>query len=197
LRPITPEGIIILAGTKGTAAGLATRYATALFELASEQDALERTAADLRAILEAVNAEPALARAIRSPIVPRDELISLITALAERLGLSPLVRNFLGLLAQQRRLFALRLMVERFEQMLAAHRGEVTAEVASAVPLDEEQIAALREALAARVGKAVRLATRVDPELLGGLVVRLGSRMIDASLRSRLQQLELAMKGVG
>lgn len=186
-----------MAGTKGTAAGLATRYATALFELASEQEALERTAADLQAILEAVNAEPALARAIRSPIVPRDELVSLVTALAERLGLSPLVRNFLGLLAQQRRLFALRLIAERFEQMLAAHRGEVTAEVASAVPLDAEQLASLRQALEARVGKAVKLATRVDPELLGGLVVRLGSRMIDASLRTRLQQLELTMKGVG
>lgn len=186
-----------MAGTKGTAAGLATRYATALFELAREQDALDRTSADLRAIEEALAAEPALARVVRSPVVPRDELVAAMTALAERLGLSPLVRNFLGLLAQQRRLFALRLITGRFEQMLAAHRGEVTAEVTSAVPLGEDQMAALREALEARVGKAVKLETRVEPQLLGGLVVRLGSRMIDASLRTRLQQLELAMKGVG
>lgn len=186
-----------MAGTKGTAAGLATRYATALFQLALEQNALDRTAEDLRAVLDAIAATPALERIIRSPIVPRDELGTAMTTLADRLGLSPLVRNFLGLLAQQRRLFALRLIGERFEQMLAEHRGEVTAEVTSAVPLEEEQTAALREALEARVGRAVKLATRVDPELLGGLVVRLGSRMIDASLRTKLHQLELSMKGVG
>lgn len=186
-----------MAGTKGTAAGLATRYAKALFELALEQAALDRTAADLRAVQAAVAAEPALERTMRSPIVPRDELIAAMTALASRLGLSPLVRNFLGLLASQRRLFALRLIIARFEEMLAAHRGEMTAEVISAVPLDEQQTAALRQALERKAGRAVKLAARVDPSLLGGLVVRLGSHMIDASLRTRLQQLELSMKGVG
>lgn len=186
-----------MAGSKGTATGLSTRYAKALFELARERHALDRTADDLRRLLEAVAVEPALARVIRSPVVPRGELVAAMTALADRLGLSPLVRHFLGLLASQRRLFALRLIAARFADMLAAHRGEVTAEVVSALPLEEAEMARLRAELEARAGKAVKLETRVDPSLLGGLVVRLGSRMIDASLRSRLKQLELSMKGVG
>ena len=120
-----------------------------------------------------------------------------MATLAERADISPLVRNFLGVLAQKRRLAALPGIVAAFRAMLAEHKGEATAEVISAVPLDEQQLKALEESVAAYAGKAVSLSSSVDPSLLGGLVVRIGSRQIDASLKTKLHQLELSMRGVG
>ncbi len=179
-----------------TSAELADRYATALFELARERDALDRVSADLDSFKAMVAASDDLRRLIRSPVLTREEQGQAVAALAERAGFDDLTRRFLGVVADHRRLFALPAVIEAFRAMLAAHRGEVAAELTSAVPLNEEQLAAVREALGRYVGRAVKLTTNVDPSLLGGLIVRVGSRMVDASLRTRLQRLELSMKGV-
>ncbi len=184
-----------MAATRGTPSSLAARYATALFELAEERDALDAVAADL-ARVRAAFAEPALARLVRSPVVERAALEGAMETLADRLGLGELVANLLRVLARGRRLWLVPQIAGHYEARLAEARGEARAEVVSALPLDEDQRARLVKALEAGIGRRIRLEERVDPELLGGLVVQVGSRMIDASLRSRLQQLELAMKGV-
>jgi F-type H+-transporting ATPase subunit delta len=175
---------------------LATRYATALFELASERKALDRVEADLRALDGLIVESEELARLIATPVVARDELGRAVDAIAAQAGLTELTRNFLGVLAQQRRLAALPQIVRAFEAMLAAQRGETTAEVTSATELAPEQLELLEKRIAAFAGKRVQLSTAIDPSLLGGVVVRVGSRMIDASLRSKLKQLELAMRGI-
>ncbi|MGH6905905.1 MAG: F0F1 ATP synthase subunit delta [Geminicoccaceae bacterium] len=174
---------------------MAGRYAAALFELAQDRDALDAVALDLHGLRDMVEASADLARLIRSPVLSRDEQGRAIAALAERAGFNPLTRQFLGVLAEKRRLFALPDMVEAFDAMLAEHRGEVGAEVVSAVPLSAAQLESVRRHLTAAVGQTVNLSSAVDPSLLGGLVVRLGSRMIDASIRTKLHQLELALKG--
>jgi F-type H+-transporting ATPase subunit delta len=179
------------------ASGVATRYATALFELAKEQDALDTVAQDLDGV-ERLGAESSdLRRAIRSPLLSREQQERAVTAVAQRAGIGELTTRFLGVLARNRRLFVLPQVVRAFHAMLAAERGEVTAEVTSAVPLEQGQLDRLRETVSRHVGKAVSLTAKVDPALMGGLVVRIGSRLIDASLRTRLQQLEIAMRGVG
>jgi F-type H+-transporting ATPase subunit delta len=175
---------------------LASRYATALFELASEQNALDQVEGDLLTLERALDESPDLGRLIRSPVVARDEQGRAMAALAERLGLGELTRNFLGVLAAQRRLVALPGVIAGFKRQLAVHRGEETAEVTSAVPLDEEQLAGVKDAVARYAGRPVQLTATVDPALLGGIVVRIGSRMIDASLKTKLQNLELSMRGV-
>jgi F-type H+-transporting ATPase subunit delta len=169
----------------------------ALFELADEGGALDAVAADLATVETMLAESEALREIIRSPVVSRTSQAAAVIAIAGRAGLGELTRNFLGVLASNRRLFVLSGIIRAFQAMLAIRRGEVTAEVTSAVPLDDGQLAALRESVSRYAGKAVSLRTEVDPGLLGGLVVRIGSRMVDASLRTRLQQLELAMKGVG
>jgi F-type H+-transporting ATPase subunit delta len=178
------------------ASGLANRYATALFDLAAERNALEQVEADLAALDRAIDESTDLARLIASPIVSREDQGQAMAAVAERLGLGDIVQNFLGVLARSRRLAALPAIIAAYRRMLAAHRGEETAEVTSAVPLDEAQLASVREAVAAYAGKPVHLSAAVDPALLGGIVVRIGSRMIDASLKTKLQHLELSMRGV-
>jgi F-type H+-transporting ATPase subunit delta len=175
---------------------LANRYATALFELASERKALEQVEGDLASLDRAIGETADLARLISSPIVSREEQARAMGALADQLGLSDIVKNFLGVLAERRRLGALPAMIAEFNRRLAAHRGEETAEVTSAVPLDESQLASVKDAVAAYAGRPVQLSASVDPGLLGGLVVRIGSRMIDASLKTKLQHLELSMRGV-
>ena len=184
-----------MAAASGFTSQLAQRYATALFDLARERDAFDRVNADLDGLKSAIGESADLRRVLRSPILTRDEQGRAIGALAERAGFDDLTRRFLGVIAEHRRLFALPGVIDAFQAMLAAHRGEVSAEVISAVPLNDEQLAAVREALGRYVGRAVKLETSVDPSLLGGLVVRVGSRMLDASLRTRLQQLEMTMKG--
>jgi len=118
-----------------------------------------------------------------------------IAIIAERTGAAELTRRFLGLLARQGRLFALPGVIDAFAALLASYRGEVSAELISAVPLSDEQIGKLKEQLSETVGKSISLSTSIDPDLLGGIVVRVGSRMIDASLRTKLHRLELIMKG--
>ena len=178
-----------------TASGVANRYASALFELAEERGGLEAAQADLAALQQAIGESDDLARLMGSQIVSRDEHARAVAVLAERIGASATVRSFLGVLAQQRRLSALPAIIDEFARLLAVHRGEEKAEVVSAVPLDEAQLGLVRDAVAAHVGRPVQLAASVDPDLLGGLVVRVGSRMIDASLKTKVHNLELAMRG--
>lgn len=158
---------------------------------------LDQVAGDIRSLQAAMNESADFRRFISSPILSREDQKKGIAALAESLGLSDLTRNFLGLLAQNRRLFALGQMGNAYLSMLAAARGEVTAEVISAKFLTDAQIAALGASLKQSVGKEVSMNIFVDPAILGGLIVRVGSRMVDNSVRTKLQRLQLAMKGVG
>jgi F-type H+-transporting ATPase subunit delta len=177
------------------AAGLAERYAAALFELADERRALDAIAGDLRELREMLAQSGDLVRLIRSPVLSRGEQGRAVAALAERAGLSPLTRDFLGVVANNRRLFAAPEMIEAYLKKLAERRGEVTAEVTVAQPLDAARQAALLDQLRRAVGARVAVDIRVDPRLLGGMIVKLGSRMVDSSVSSRLQRLRLAMRG--
>jgi F-type H+-transporting ATPase subunit delta len=133
-------------------------------------------------------------RLIRSPILKREDQGRALSAVMERAGLEQLTRNFIGLVTRKRRLHDLPAMIRAYRSLLAQHRGEVTAEVVSAHPLDDGQMSALRERLRQALGREPRIAARVDPDLLGGLVVRIGSRMIDSSLRTKLSRIQIAMK---
>jgi F-type H+-transporting ATPase subunit delta len=175
--------------------GLAERYAAALFELADERRMLDEVASDLRQLRAMLAASTDLTRLVRSPILTRGEQGQAIAALAERAGFTPLVRDFLAVVAKNRRLFALPAMIEAYLRNLAERRGEVTAEVTAALPLSEGQLGLLSEQLRRSVGRRVSLEVKVDPGLIGGLIIKLGSRMIDGSIKSKLQRLQLAMKG--
>lgn len=183
--------------TSATATGLAQRYATALFDLAKDGKKLDRVGDDLSGIVGLMAESSDLKRLIESPVISRDEQGKAILAIAKKAGLDELTGRFLGVLAEHRRLFALPAMAKAFGDMLAAHKGEIAAEVVSAVPLGPNELETLKTSIAGFVGQAVTVETRVDPALLGGVVVRVGSRMLDASLRTKLQQLEQALKGRG
>jgi F-type H+-transporting ATPase subunit delta len=175
--------------------GLAERYATALFELAEADNKLDPIASDLRGI-EALIADSAdMERLIRSPVISRQDQAKAMAAVLERADVRKLTGKFVGVLAEKRRLFALPAIITAFLGMLAKYRGEIAAEVVSAKPLSKGQSAALADALKAAVGKPVALRARVDGDILGGLIVQVGSQMIDSSLRSKLRRLGLAMKG--
>jgi F-type H+-transporting ATPase subunit delta len=177
--------------------GVAGRYATALFELAREANALDKVAADLDRFSAALDAVDDLARLIKSPVFTAEEQSRALAAILDKLQIEGLTRNFLLLVAKNRRLFAALDMTRAFRAMLARHRGETSASVISAAKLTETQVTALKQALKAALGKEVALEQRIDAGLLGGLVVKVGSRMIDTSLRTRLNSLKVAMKEVG
>ena len=179
----------------GITASLQGRYASALFDLASEQGVVTAVETDLDTLGQALKGSDDLSALIRNPKVGRDAAARAVDAVAGVLGLAPLTRNFLGVLAANRRLAALPEIVRAFAAIAAAQRGEVTAEVTSAHPLTDDQLAQLATRLKAREGKEVKIKTSVDPEILGGLVVRIGSRQIDGSIRTRLNTLANAMKG--
>jgi F-type H+-transporting ATPase subunit delta len=178
------------------AAGLAERYATALFDLADERKALDAVADDLRALRTLLQESADLRRLVGSPVLSREEQGRAVGAVADAASLSALTRNFLGLLARNRRLFALPEMIQSYLRELAHRRGEVTAQVLTAQALSAAQREAVDAQLRKAVGGKVAVEVQVDPSLLGGLVVKLGSRMVDASLKSKLHRLQLAMKGV-
>jgi F-type H+-transporting ATPase subunit delta len=185
----------VAAEAKGVS-GLAERYALALFDLADERKALDAVASDLRILRGLLRDSVDLTRLIRSPVLSRAEQGKALAAVAQAADLSALTRNFLGLLAQNRRLFALPSIIDSYLARLAERRGEVTARVVVAQALSAEQRAAVDEQLRKAVGRKVAVDVEVDPSLLGGVIVKLGSRMIDASLKSKLYRLQLQMKGV-
>jgi F-type H+-transporting ATPase subunit delta len=178
-------------------ASMAGRYAAALFELAKEQSQLAQVEADLKSFQTMLDESSDLVRLVRSPVISADDQAKALTAILVKAGISGLTTNFFLLIARNRRLFAVADMLKDFRTLLAAERGEVSADIASAHPLTPEQMNALKDALRIQVGKDVQMNTRVEPNLLGGLIVKLGSRMIDSSLRTKLNNLKVAMKGIG
>jgi len=197
LLPLVIEGCVSLASEATGVSGLAERYAAALFDLADERRILDEAAANLRQLKAMMTESVELSRLIRSPILSREEQGKAVVVLAERAGFAPLVRDFLAVVARNRRLFAVPAMIEAYLEKLAQRRGEVTAEVAAAQALSTTQIDLLREQLRRSVGRQVAIDVRVDPGLIGGMIVKVGSRMIDGSIRSKLQRLQMAMKGIG
>ena len=176
---------------------IAQRYAQAVFEIAKEENALAKLEADADALGAALAASPEMADMIVSPMVPRDEQGAAIAAIAAKMALSHTMVNALALMAQKRRLFVLPQLVSTLKARLAAERGEVTADVTSAAALSDAQSAALAATLKAKIGKDVKLNTTVDETLIGGLIVKLGSSMIDTSVKARLAALQNAMKEGG
>lgn len=175
--------------------GLAGRYATAVFELAREQDAVDTVSRDLTALKGAIHASPDLARLVKAPVFGANEQARALKPILARLALSPLSTKFVLTVAHKRRLFVLDAIFAAYERLVARARGEVSAEVVAAHPLKENEMAALKAVLKERLGREPRLSSRVDPALLGGLVVKVGSRMIDTSLRTKLEGLGAAMRG--
>jgi len=179
----------------GIQASLAGRYATALFGLARDEQQIDAVSRSLDSI-EAATSESADFRAlVTSPLIGRADAGKTIRALVPSLGLDPITGRFLGVLADNGRLGELKSVIRITRQLASGHRGETKAEVTSAHPLGDDQITALKAKLKARVGSDVSIDAKVDPSLLGGIVVRLGSQMIDASIATKLNSLATAMKG--
>jgi F-type H+-transporting ATPase subunit delta len=179
----------------GIQASLGGRYALALFELAEEAKAIDQVEQSLLAVRDALSQSADLREVTTSPVVARGDAVKAVTATADQMGLDPTTRSFLGVLAENRRLSQLPKIISAYRQLATRHRGEQTAEVTSAHPLTDEQVVELRQQLRQRVGREVAIDLNVDPAILGGLVVRIGSQMIDSSIRTRLNALASAMKG--
>ena len=178
-------------------AGLPGRYATAIFELAREAGKLDRVAGDLGKLRAMMNDSPDLTRLVRSPVFSRAEQGKAMAAIMQRIGADDLSARFVALVASKRRLFVLPAIIQAFNAMLARLRGETVAQVISAHALDKSQLDAVAAALKQAAGREVQIQASVDNGILGGLIVRMGSRMIDGSLRTKLNNLQIAMKEVG
>ena len=176
---------------------LAARYAKSILGLSIEKGQLENVYNDMLFLHETCRSSREFVNFLRSPVIKREAAGKAVAALAKTANFNALTANFLGLLAKNRRLFELAAMIKAFRSLLADSRGEVAAEVVSATPLSDKHLAAIADALKASTGAKVALSPRVDPALLGGMIVRVGSRMVDSSLRTKLSKLELAMKGIG
>ena len=179
----------------GIRASLAGRYASALFDLARDQRRIESVGTSLDALGQALLDSKEFAELIESPLVSREEAGKAFAALAPNLGLDPITANFLGVLARNGRKNQLRNVSRAYRRLASEHRGETTAEVVTARPLSDDQLRALKEQLRTRAGRDVAIDATVDPSILGGMVVKLGSQQIDASIRTKLNRLALAMKG--
>jgi F-type H+-transporting ATPase subunit delta len=178
----------------GIVSGMAGRYATALFELARESKAIDQIQADLKAFNALVASSPELQRLVRSPVFSADEQARALDAVLDKAAISGVARNFLRVVAANRRLFAVDQIIRGFNARVAAHKGEVTAEVTVAEGLNDARLNDIRAALREVTGKDVQMDVQVDPSIIGGLKVKLGSRMVDASLRTKLNSIRIAMK---
>lgn len=179
----------------GIQASLSGRYATALFGLALDEKAIDAVSESLAALKAALTESVELRNLTTSPVVTRAQATATIAAVAASMGLDPLTSKFLGVLAQNRRLGQLGAVIRAFGQLAAAHRGEITADVTSAHPLSATQVKALKAKLKTQLARDVAVELTVDPSILGGLIVKIGSRQIDGSIRSKLNTLAIAMKG--
>jgi F-type H+-transporting ATPase subunit delta len=175
-------------------ASVAGRYASALFDLAKDQNAVAAVEADLSTFSAMLDMSQDLRSVIKSPVIGADEQGKALSAVLAKAGIGGMAANFIQLVARNRRLFVIPEMIKNFSALAAKDRGEVTAEVTSAMPLTEAQTAALKATLKASASKDVVLAAKVDPSLLGGLIVKIGSRMIDSSLKTKLAGLSIALK---
>ncbi|SNT76486.1 ATP synthase F1 subcomplex delta subunit [Paracoccus seriniphilus] len=176
---------------------IAGRYAQAVFDIVNDEGGLDALARQLDDLEAALHDSADLRNLITSPLYSRDQQGNAISAVVEKMKLSPTLSNTLKLMAQNRRLFVLPQLVQRLQALLAEHRGEIVADVTSAVALTEDQQGRLRDTLAKKTGKTVKLNTRVDEALIGGMIVKMGSQMIDSSISSKLASLQNAMKEVG
>ncbi|MEL6978457.1 MAG: F0F1 ATP synthase subunit delta [Pseudomonadota bacterium] len=184
--------------TQGIIAGVAGRYAKALFDLSLETGATEVVRKDRLALKDALATNADLVRALKDPSISRESMVGVMAQLTKALQLQPLTAKFLGLMAQKRRLPFLERALDGFEALVAEQRGEATAKVVSAAPLTDAQAEELSAGLSKMAGgRKVHMQREVDPELIGGLVVQMGSKMIDASIRSKLARLQQSMKEVG
>jgi len=173
--------------------GVAGRYASALFELAGETSNVADVEKDLVTFQGLLDESPDLVRLVRSPVITADDQSRAIGSILDKAGIGGLAANFIKLVAKNRRLFVVQDIIKAYRALAAKSRGEVSAEVTSAVALSDEQVATLKEMLKATIGKDVTLQSRVDPGILGGLIVKLGSRMIDSSLKTKLQNIKVAL----
>jgi F-type H+-transporting ATPase subunit delta len=176
---------------------LAVRYSIALFELADENKALDQVASDLSALKQMLAESADLRRLVRSPVISRADQGRAMDAVLDGVGVSDLTKRFIGLVAKNRRLFALNGMIDGYLAELARRRGEVTAQVTSATPLSAAQLQSVTDQLRAAIGSKVLVNATVDPALIGGMIVKYGSRMVDTSVRTKLDKLQLAMKASG
>ena len=179
----------------GIRASLAGRYASALFDLARDQRQIESVGKSLDALAQALLDSKDFHELVTSPLVSREEAGKAFAALAPQFGVDAITANLLGVLARNGRKGQLRSVIRAFRRLAAEHRGEVTADVITARPLNDDQVGALKQQLRARAGRDVTIDASVDPEILGGIVVKLGSQQIDASIRTKLNRLAQAMKG--
>jgi F-type H+-transporting ATPase subunit delta len=177
--------------------GVAGRYASALFDLAREQGELDGVDQGLGKFQAMLDQSADLKRLVNSPAFAAEDQERALKAVMDWASVGATTSNFLRVVARNRRLFAAEDMIKSFRQQLALHRGEMAAEVQSALPLTDSQLAALKDQLKSTYGKAVRLSTKVDPSLLGGLIVKVGSRMFDSSLKTKLMNLKVVLKGTG
>ena len=183
-----------MAGENGIVSGMAGRYATALFELSLESKAVEQVQSDLKAFETMVASSPELTRLVRSPVFSADEQARALDAVLDKASISGIAKNLLRVVAANRRLFAVDQIIRGFHALAAKHRGEVTAQVTVAEPLNDARTAEIKDALKAVTGKDVHVDVTVDPSIIGGLVVKVGSRMVDSSLRTKLNSIKFAMK---
>ncbi len=179
----------------GNQASLAGRYASALFGLAREERQIDAVSRSLELLAQTLVDSRDFAEFVSSPLVDRNEARHAFAAVADELALDPTTRNFLGVLASNGRKNQLFAVIRAFRRLAADHRGETTAEVTTAHPLKDDQISALKAQLRARAGREVAIETRTDPDILGGIIVKLGSQMIDASIRTKLNRLAQLMAG--
>lgn len=184
-----------MATTDQTVSGVPGRYASALFELATEEKATEEVSRQLKVFQSAIEQSEDLARVVRTPVFSSEDQIAAIDGVAPQLGISGATLNFLKLTAKNRRMSAVPDMIKAYATLLATSKGEIAGEVTSAEPLSAAQLEDLKAALKSSLGRDVALSTRVDSSILGGLIVKVGSRMMDNSLKTKLQTLKIAMKG--
>jgi F-type H+-transporting ATPase subunit delta len=185
-----------VAGEQGIVTGMAGRYATALFELAREEKVLDAVKADLERFDAMIADSADFARLVRSPVFTAQEQSRALAAVLDKAEIGGLAANFLKVVAANRRLFAVPEMIRNYRKLLAHLKGEATAEVTVAEPPNEAHLAAIKEALKAVTKKDVQVDVKVDPAIIGGLIVKLGSRMVDSSLRTKLNAIKHAMKEV-
>jgi F-type H+-transporting ATPase subunit delta len=184
-----------VAGEEPIISGMAGRYSHALFELALEEKAIDAVKKDLDAFDALIAGNPDLARLVRSPVFGADEQLAALTAILDKASIKGMAANFLRVITTNRRLFAVREMIRGYRALVARHKGEVTAQVTVAEKLSDKNIDALKDAIKSVTGgKDVDFDVRIDPAIIGGLIVKVGSRMVDTSLRTKLNAIKIAMK---
>ena len=189
------ETSVHVAGKDPIISGMAGRYASALFELALEEKATDAVKTDLDRFDALIAGSPDLARLVRSPVFGVDEQLKALSAILDKAGIKGLTANFLRVITTNRRLFSVRDMIRAYRVLVARHKGEVSAQVTVAEPLSDSNLDALKGALKnVTGGKDIDLGVKVDPAVIGGLIVKVGSRMVDSSLRTKLNAIKFAMK---